>query len=260
MRVVAVVQARVGSARLPGKALRALHGRPMLAHVIERVRQTPGVDEVVVATSLEEGDTAVENVARDAGCRAWRGSLHDVSRRLRDAAVWARADVVLRATGDCPLFCADVAARVLSTYLQQPAPRRYVWNDTFMSGYPDGTDVEVFGMDLLRFGAATDADREHVTPAMRRCGTCGGRGVRPMRGVCARCRGTGRGYADQVIVVHAPVNLTRLKLSVDRLPDFETVQRVYQHLAPAEPATFANLCRAVVAAGLANSEEVAACL
>src|SRR5688572_27176122 len=101
MKVVCVVQARVNSTRLPGKALLPLHGQSVLSHVIERVKQCPLIDEIVVATPDDE----IEAEAKAFGVSVFRGSESDVLDRTHGAAVSARAGVVVRVTSDCPLVC-----------------------------------------------------------------------------------------------------------------------------------------------------------
>lgn len=234
MRVVAIIQARMGSSRLPGKALMALRGRPLLSHVIERVQATPGVSEVMLATSLNARDDALLSVAALHGIRHWRGSEWDVLDRLRAAARWARADVVMRVTADCPLFAPDVAGAVLALYQQgRPDAYEYAWNDTAASGWPDGTDVEVFPRALLEVAndqRATRTDREHVTPRVRKLATC-------------------------VRVLKAPFNLTRLKLSVDKAEDLDRVARVVAELRSGD-LSWAATARACVTAGLVEEREI----
>lgn len=208
-RVVAVVQARMGSSRLPGKSLMALANKPMLAHVLERVKATPGVDEVVLATSATERDAPLCDLAASVGVRAFTGSEWDVLERMRDAARNAQADTVVRVTGDCPFFDPQVAADVLNLYRLSTAS--YVWNDTATSGYPDGLDVEVFGyecLDLATKRAMKREDREHVTPWMRRS-------------------------LPTDVLRHYP-NLSRYKLSVDTRDDFDFATEVHRFLIPGD--------------------------
>ena len=178
-RVVAIVQARMGSSRLPGKSLAPVAGKPMLAHVLGRAKQIDGVDAVVLATTTEDRDTPLTWVADDCGVRWYRGDEHDVLNRFAYAAAAEQADVVMRITGDCPLLAPDVCALVLRDYLDlQEPPVDYVSNDTTRSGYPDGMDCEVFGRTALssaNLSAPMHAPwvhgpREHVTTWIRETG------------------------------------------------------------------------------------------
>lgn len=169
-RVIAVVQARMGSSRLPNKSMMPLAGRPMVHHVLERAAAISGVAEVVLATSLNDRDTPLANLARDLGFRFWRGSEHDVLGRFAAIARATQADTIIRITGDCPFLAPEVCHKVLSTAREEPW-WDYVSNDVDRSGYPDGTDCEVFGrLSLERADAESfdHNDREHVTPWMRR--------------------------------------------------------------------------------------------
>lgn len=226
MRTVVVVQSRVGSSRLPGKALMALAGRPMLDHVLERACAIQGVDDVVLATTTSDRDSALVSVAAARGVRTWTGSEWDVLGRVRDAASWANADIVVRITGDCPLLCPVTAGRVLGVF-RTMTPTGYAWNDTSRSGFPDGMDVEVFSRVLLERAAerAQDkVDREHVTPYIR-------------------------SLANQVAIVRSAVDLARLKLSVDRIEELACVRAIVSHLRPGA-LTLGATVQACMAAGV----------
>src|SRR5262245_42134393 len=107
--VLAVVQARVGSTRLPGKALLPIAGRPVVAHVVERIRAARGVDEVVLATTANPEDDALETFACGAGVGCVRGSVEDVLDRYHAAVAAHPAEIVVRVTADCPLLDPEVS-------------------------------------------------------------------------------------------------------------------------------------------------------
>ena len=164
-RVVAVVQARLGSTRLPGKTLADIEGRPMLAHVAERAQAIPGVTETVVATTTNPIDQAIAAFARGAGIPCVRGSEEDVLDRFRLAAIEREAEIVVRVTADCPLLDPEVAGLVLGEYLHGGGAIDYVSN-VHPPTYPDGLDTEVFSRDALEVAwreARMPSDREHVT-------------------------------------------------------------------------------------------------
>lgn len=168
--VVAVVQARMGSTRLPGKVLADIAGRPMLERVVERVRRASMVHDVIVATSTDPQDDPIAAWCAHHHTRCFRGSEADVLDRIYHAARQAGADVVVRVTADCPLIDAAVVDRVVARYLQ--GAHDYVTN-TLRYTLPDGLDVEVFGMDALAQvwrEARLLADREHVTTYFRTSG------------------------------------------------------------------------------------------
>ena len=182
-RVVAVIQARLGSSRFPRKSLAMFRQRPMIEHVVERVHRVPRLDAVVV--SVPTMDRALIDVVRDYASRLVNtdakarpihvscGPERDVLLRYWMAACEHRADVIMRVTGDCPLWSTEAGSAVLDAYLDDEEGRVFWSNDTTMTGWPDGTDVEVFSMGLLRQarqarGTLTESDREHVTTWMRR--------------------------------------------------------------------------------------------
>jgi spore coat polysaccharide biosynthesis protein SpsF len=181
---VAIVQARMGSSRLPGKVLKPILGRPMLSYIVERLRAVPGVTTVVVATSDRPGDEPVRAfcLAESIGCFA--GSETDVLDRFYRAAVREDGDPLLRITGDCPLVDPDLIARLLAMY--ETARYDHVAvaagaGAMLLNGgrFPDGLDAECFGFAALERAwteATLASDREHVTPyiwrnkALFRCG------------------------------------------------------------------------------------------
>ncbi|HMF14076.1 MAG TPA: NTP transferase domain-containing protein, partial [Gemmataceae bacterium] len=146
MRTVAVVQARMGSSRLPGKALADLAGRPVLWHVVQRVQRARRADEVVVATSTSPADDPIDYFCTRAGIPVFRGSEIDVLDRVYQAARERPADAVVRITGDCPLIDPAVIDRVLENYAG--GDYDYVSNVIHYT-YPDGMDVEVLSMMAL---------------------------------------------------------------------------------------------------------------
>jgi spore coat polysaccharide biosynthesis protein SpsF len=162
MRVVVVVQARMGSTRLPGKVLMDLAGRPMAGHVLARAGRIPGVAEVVLATSLNREDDAL--AACFAGTyRVHRGSAEDVLARFAGAARAARAEAVVRITADCPMLCPAVSGRVVARLLAGGCD--YVSN-VVRRTYPRGLDTECLTMAALERAereATAQRDREHVT-------------------------------------------------------------------------------------------------
>ena len=170
-RVVAVIQARLGSTRFPRKALAQLDGRPLITHVIERVKQVPAVDCIAVAVPTT--DFALIRVLRECAVKIVLGPEHDVLQRYWMTALVHRAEVIMRVTADCPLWSPAAGAGVLHAYLTDTEQRPFWSNDTQTTGWADGTDVEVFSRDLLiraRHARATmsASDCEHVTTWMRR--------------------------------------------------------------------------------------------
>lgn len=168
MTVTAViVQARMGSSRLPGKVLMPLAGRTVLAHVLDRCRAIDGADVVCCATTPAAADDPVAAEAERCGAVAVRGSESDVLARYHQAAETLGADVVMRVTSDCPLLDPGVAGAVLA--LRAAEGVDYAANNMPPS-WPHGLDCEAFTAAALAAAAQNARDpyeREHVTPWLR---------------------------------------------------------------------------------------------
>jgi spore coat polysaccharide biosynthesis protein SpsF len=167
---VAIVQARMGSTRRPGKVLAPLAGRPLLALVLERTRRARGLDEVVVATTELERDDRIVELAEREGVRWARGSETDVLDRYHSAALAHGADVVVRITADCPLVDPALVDRLLELRAAERCDYAAIpTGDPLRLGlrcFPDGLDAEAMTCGALdaAWREATDpADREHVT-------------------------------------------------------------------------------------------------
>ncbi len=164
-KIAAIIQARVGSTRLPGKVLAEVAGRPMLAHVVERAMDIPHVTEVILASTTNPADEAIVAWARQAGIPCVRGSEEDVLDRFRLAARERAVDVIVRVTSDCPLLDPEVSGLVVREYLERGDTVDYVSN-VHPPTYPDGLDTEVFSRRALEAAwhdARLPSDREHVT-------------------------------------------------------------------------------------------------
>ena len=168
--IMAIIQARMGSTRLPGKVLADINGRPMLWHVVHRVQSAKSIDHVVVATSVNPADDPVAGYCLDNGYRYFRGSETDVLDRFYQAAKQFKAETVVRITADCPLMDPLVIDKVVKTFLE--GDYDYVTN-TLRYTFPDGIDVEVFSFPALKTAwqeAKSSLEREHVTPYLRNSG------------------------------------------------------------------------------------------
>jgi spore coat polysaccharide biosynthesis protein SpsF (cytidylyltransferase family) len=165
---VAIVQARVGSMRLPAKVLRDLNGTPVLGHVLKRASAIPGIDAVCCAIPIGTENEPIVELAQRYGARVTRGPEADVLERYCIAARACGASVVVRITSDCPLLDPKVSGMVLSKLVVTGAD--YVSNVDPRS-WPRGLDTEVLTRAALdRMAAATSDpyDREHVTPWLRK--------------------------------------------------------------------------------------------
>ncbi|MFC4403916.1 cytidylyltransferase domain-containing protein [Gracilibacillus xinjiangensis] len=166
MKIVAIIQARMGSTRLPGKVLRQVLGKPLLAYQLERVRLAKHIDEIIIATTTQPTDDPIITFCQKEDVLFSRGSEQDVLSRYYDTAIQANADVIVRLTSDCPLIDPAVIDKVIETYTLS---NHYVSN-VVRRTYPRGMDVEVFSIELLKQineEATSKKDREHVTTFVR---------------------------------------------------------------------------------------------
>lgn len=170
-RALAIVQARTGSTRFPGKVLAPFAGTTVLGHMLDRLRRTASPLDLVVATTDLAQDDAVAQACAEAGVSVFRGASDDVLGRfvacVRSLPV--RADLVLRICADRPLLCPQLVDELLSAYAELDAPD-YLANNLPPS-YPDGLDLELVRAECLEQAAEESVDpyeREHVTPFVYR--------------------------------------------------------------------------------------------
>lgn len=163
--VVVIIQVRMKSTRLPGKVLKNIAGKPMLVHVVERLKNAKLIDQIVIATTKDE-DKAILKFADKSRVKSFAGSEEDVLDRYYQAARKHKADVVVRITSDCPLIDSEVVDKVVAFYLRNRRRVDYVSNSLKRS-YPRGLDAEVFSSGVLKRTwqeAKEPHQREHVTP------------------------------------------------------------------------------------------------
>jgi spore coat polysaccharide biosynthesis protein SpsF len=168
-RTVAIIQARTGSSRLPGKVLLPLLGQPILTRVVERTRRAKLVDEVVVATTRLPADDAIAQLAANSGWALVRGSETDLLERYLAAASAHDADVIVRITSDCPLIDPELVDDVIRA--RHDTGVDYAANNLEPRTYPRGLDVEAVTRAALERANAEDrspASREHATPYVYR--------------------------------------------------------------------------------------------
>ena len=210
-RVVAIIQARMGSTRLPGKTLADICGKPLLQHLIERVKRAETLDEIVVATSDKRRDRPIIELANKCGVSSFAGSEEDVLDRFMKAAEKFRADVIVRICADNPLtdpceidklFCFHLETGADYSYNNQPHPK----------GLPDGVGAEALNMETLRkvHKLATEQQRrEHVTSSI--------------------LENPGMFHIERL---DADPSLRRpeIKVDVDTIEDLQFVRKVFQQL------------------------------
>jgi spore coat polysaccharide biosynthesis protein SpsF len=210
--IVAVLQARVSSTRLPGKVLKPILGIPMILRQIERIRRVQGIDQVLLATSVDRSDDPLAALCQDNGVVCFRGSLDDVLDRYYQAVKPLMPDHVVRLTGDCPLCDPSLIDLVIGFHINGQFDYT---SDALEPTYPDGLDVEVIRFECLSqawLEARIHSHREHVTPYIYR---------QPGRFRIGSFRGD--------------VDLSELRWTVDEPDDFILATRIYEALYSTNP-------------------------
>jgi len=146
-RVVATIEARMTSSRLPGKVLLPALGDPMLLHLVLRLRAVPSIDEIVIATTVNESDQPIVDFGSANKVLVHRGSEENVLERVVGAAEMVNAQVIVQITGDCPIIDPTVVEKTIQLFFDNDID--YVSNSLIRS-YPDGMDTQVFSLENLR--------------------------------------------------------------------------------------------------------------
>lgn len=220
--VVAIIQARMSSSRLPGKVLMEIGGKPMLYQVVRRVRHARSVGQVVVATTYDPSDDPVAEFCRQHGFSFYRGDLQDVLDRYYQTAKLFSAKTIVRITGDCPLMDPREIDRTVQAFMESgvdfaanrlPPP----WERTT----PIGMDIEVVRMDALARAwreAQAKYEREHVMPYLY----------------------DQEGRFRTLLVDHEP-DLGHLRLTVDTPEDLVLVRRIFEHFGDTDDLSLHTL-------------------
>ena len=163
-KVVAIVQARLGSIRLPKKVMADVNGETLINLLLKRLKNSKQIDQILLATSDKNVDDELERYIKSLGFDVYRGKENDVLDRFAKAASLANADVIVRITGDCPLIDSYLVDEIIELYFNSKAD--YASNREPPT-FPDGLDVEVMSFSALQKAnevASNAYDREHVTP------------------------------------------------------------------------------------------------
>ncbi|MCP8617531.1 glycosyltransferase family protein [Salirhabdus salicampi] len=209
MKIAAIIQARMGSTRLSGKVMKDIKGRTVLSHVIERVRQSNLIEEIIIATTVHEKDTIIEKEAIKCGAKVYRGSEEDVLSRYYLAAKENNIDIIVRITSDCPVIDAYVIDEIISFYRNEKY--EIVTNagsDLSQRTYPRGLDTEVFSFNALEdafYNGREKYHREHVTPYIYE-------------------------KSNKIHYFKNDVNYSKYRWTLDTEEDFELISEIYNKL------------------------------
>lgn len=208
MKVVAIVQARMGSTRLPNKVMRSIVGLPMIELLLKRLSKAKEVDQIVVATSIDPRNEPLVERVKQLGYACEQGSEKDVLSRYLQAAEAHHADVIVRITGDCPLVDPELVDTVISAFKANPVD---YFSNVSPATYPDGLDIEVFTLKALQRSAQesdSEYDHEHVTPYIR------------------------NQLSFSKSSIQHNEDLSALRWTVDELEDLQVITHIFEHFAP----------------------------
>lgn len=213
-KVVIIIQARMGSTRLPKKTLKTVGDKPLLSYLIERIKAAKLADQALIATTTNAEDDAIAQACALYQVPVFRGSALDVLDRYYRAAKTFHADAIVRITGDCPLIDPQIIDSVINYYQEHEPQYDYVSN-MLHPGYPRGMDVEIFSfqaLEKIHQAAQAPEEREHVTlyfyehPDLFSLGS-----------------------------VESKQDFSKYRFTVDTEKDFQLVSRLLSTLAPTNP-------------------------
>ena len=203
MKIVAIVQARLGSTRLPNKVMLPINGVPMISLLIQRLSRSDEIDQILVATSSSRTDDRLVECVESMGLECVRDSERDVLQRYCVAAAQSNADVIVRITGDCPLMDPELVDDCIRKFCAEEVD--YLSNIDPPT-FPDGMDVEVisrFALDQAGMQAVNPYDREHVTPFIRSSGKF------------------------KVLNLNCPRDLSKMRWTVDEPEDYSVIKNIF---------------------------------
>jgi spore coat polysaccharide biosynthesis protein SpsF len=208
MKVAAIVQARMGSSRLPGKVLLDLGGETVLARVINRLRRAKLLDDIVIATTQAAADDAIVRECDRLSVSTFRGSEGDVLDRYYQAAKVREPEIIVRITSDCPLIDPILVDSTITVFIDERAD--YASN-TIVPTYPRGLDTEVFSRNALGrawSGAHRPYEREHVTPYLYQ-----------------------HPELFRIASTHAPIDYSHFRWTLDTPEDLQLIRRIYSRFS-----------------------------
>ncbi|GAA0318739.1 hypothetical protein GCM10008967_06640 [Bacillus carboniphilus] len=209
MKVAAIIQARMGSTRLSGKVMKDILGKTVLSHVIERVRQSNFIEEIIIATTVHERDSVIEKEAISSGAKVYRGSEDDVLSRYYLAAKENNIDIIVRITSDCPVIDPHVIDEIVDIFIK--GNHDIVTNagsDLSKRTYPRGLDTEVFSFEVLENAFTNGREeyhREHVTPYIYE-------------------------HSHKIHYFKNDVNYSKYRWTLDTEEDFKLINEIYNRL------------------------------
>lgn len=214
MKIVATIEARMSSERLPGKSLMKILGKPMLELLIERVKKSKRLDQIIVATSFNKENDLIENLANEMSVSCYRGSEEDVLDRVLNAAKSAKADVIVELWGDSPLIDPNIIDEMIEYFLNNKFDCIGTSLPNFPKTYPIGFSVLIFPTKILeevKKKTNNPVDRENVSNYIYE-------------------------HPEIYKIASFPcpdeLNEPEIRLTVDEKSDFELISKIFQELYP----------------------------
>lgn len=208
MNIVAIVQARLGSSRLPGKVMKKICGKTVLEHVYERLKLSKYLNDIVIATTDKDEDKKIIGLCEELGINYFVGSEDDVLSRYYNCAKKYNIDLVVRITSDCPLIDSKILDEMLSFYINNKYDLVTNAGDEIYRTYPRGLDIEIFSFNLLKTAylkANQNYEKEHVTPYIYENGF-------------------------NIYYYKNDKNYSKYRLTLDTKEDFELINKIYYEL------------------------------
>lgn len=207
-KVVAIIQARMGSTRLPGKVMKEIGGKPILGIIVSRLKNSKHLDEIVIATSTNPDDNIIEVFAKQMGLKYYRGSEENVLKRYIEAAELFKADLIVRVTADNPLTDPKLVDELIKIHIKNGS------NYTFCDNVPVGVSAEIVDMSSLKIANANSkltSEKEHVTTYIK-----------------------SNPELFKIQNANYRLNNKNFRLTVDTEIDLELIRRIYAELGPIE--------------------------
>lgn len=219
MKVVCIIQARVGSTRLPAKVIMDICGKTVLEHDIDRLKEAKEINQIIIATTDRDGDIKIKKEADRLGVVCFRGSEEDVLSRYYLAAKESNADIIIRVTSDCPLIDPNIIDDMIKFYKKNNY--EVVTNtglDIENRTFPRGLDAEIFSFRALEnahLNATEKYQKEHVTPYIYQ-------------------------NNELIYIYKNDIDYSRYRLTLDTVEDFEVIEKIYKHFYKINKSFYLN--------------------
>jgi len=208
MNVVCIVQARLGSTRLPNKVLKKIGNKTVIEVLLSRIKKSKHMDKIILATSNTSLDSKLANFINNLGFDVFKGNHKNVLERYYLAAKKYEADLIVRITGDCPLVDPNLIDRMIKKFKKNNYD--YISN-TLIPTYPDGLDIEVFSFNALKktfLNSKTQIQKEHVTPYIYQSGKF------------------------KIFNQKNKIDYSKFRWTIDEIQDYQVLKKIFKHFKP----------------------------